>query len=640
MVISLAWNSQDTRYLRLHIGDWEQRPFTGTVVTASWPQPAAGKVEAGSPNGNLCWATFQAKRLTAEMFRGPMEDLKQTRFTTSKDNFLQIVSFLPGGHFDWFDEERWQTVLHNTEMLAGFAKQGGMKGLLLDFEEYGCAFWSWGGSRPKFALKNFDTYKDKTWQQTRDLVRQRGRSYIKAVNRKFPGCLIWTLYGYSYIALPAEGTDLSDSGNGLYAAFLDGMLEASDEGTIFVDGCERAYRMGSRHEFMRLRKVVTEKALKYTMVPEAYRKKMRVGFGLYMDMYNYPANHPWYADRPQENYRTPDYLETSVRNAIEVSDGYVWIYNEFPSWWLDGPEASFGQGVLVAGKIRAANDPGPHSWIPRVYWRSLNNAQTPLRVPEGFRAKENTVAEQYTNTGYALEIIHEKTGMPMVFIPAGNFQMGAPDTERNRTPAEVPAHAVQITRPFYLGKYEVTQAQWVKIMGKNPMDEFKFAEAEPFKGDDLPVLGRLSWDDCQSFVSQAGDRLRLPTEAEWEYACRAGTQTAYSFGDDSAKLDEYAWVVSNAEGKTHPVGEKLPNPWGLHDMYGNVFERCSDWYKSTYYSKQPRSDPAGPPSGRWHVQRGGSWISKPMYCRSALRHPAFEPKYAFTDYGLRVARGL
>ena len=625
MVISLSWNSPDTRYLRLHIRDWEQRPFTGTVVTASWPQPEAGRVEAGSEVGNLCWAAFQEQRLTAEMLRGPLADLKTTRFTTSKDHFLEIVSFLPSGHFDWFDEERWQTVLHNTEMLADLARQDGMKGLLLDFEEYGCAFWSWGGSRPNFALKDLEAYKGKTWQETRAVVRQRGRSFIKAVNRTFPGCLIWTLYGYSFINLPAEGTDLSDSVNGLYAAFLDGMLEASDEDTIVVDGCEGAYRFGDRHEFMRLRKVVTEKALKYTMVPEAYRKKMRVGFGLYLDMYNYPANHPWYADRPEDNYRTPDYLETSVRNAIEISDGYVWIYSEFPSWWLDGPEAGFGEGVLVAGKIRAANDPGPHTWIPHVYWRSLKNALTPLRVPEGFRAKENTIAEQYTNTGYALEVIHEKTGIQMVFIPAGAFQMGAPESERNRASAETPAHMVRITRPFYLGQVEVTQAQWVRVMGRNPMDKFDFAEAQPFKAGDLPVLGRLSWDDCQSFITKVGDGLRLPTEAEWEYACRAGTQTAYSFGDNPARLVEYAWIASNAEGRVHPVGEKLPNPWGLYDIYGNVFEWCSDWYQST---------------GRGHVLRGGSWTSKPMYCRSAFRHQVFEPRYAFTDYGFRVARGL
>ena len=200
-----------------------------------------------------------------------------------------------------------------------------------------------------------------------------GQSFARALNKGFPGCLVWTLYGYSHVDLPDGDPDLSKANNNVYARFLDGMLEASDDETVIVDGCEGAYRFGGRDAFMGLRKKVTEKALKYPLVPDAYRRKMRVGFGLYMDMYNYPGNHGWYGDRPEDNFRTLAYLETPVRNAIEFSDGYVWIYSEYPSWWLDTPEARFEEGVV--GKTRH------YSWIPRVYWRALERGMKPLRIP-------------------------------------------------------------------------------------------------------------------------------------------------------------------------------------------------------------------------------------------------------------------
>ena len=618
MVISISWSSPDVRYFRQHITAWEERPFTGTLVHLyEWPYAPAGCVEMGSGRG-VSWSVFQPKRFGADMLADTLENLKAAPVTRCRDNFLWVVSFLGGGHFDWFDEERWATVLHNIESLARVAQQGGLRGIVLDCEEYGCPFWSWGGSRPDYALKSFDTYAGRTAEETGAQVRRRGRSFIEALNKGYPGCLVWTLYGYSHVEMPAEGTDLSECGNGLYARFLDGMLEASDDETVFVDGCEGAYRFGGPQDFLRLRRVVTEKALKYTLVPEAYRRKMRVGFGLYMDMYNYPGNHPWYGDRPQDNFRTPAYLETSVRDAIKYSDGYVWIYSEWPSWWLDSPEATFVDGL--AGRF------AHYTWIPRVYWRALERGMKPLRVPAGFRAKDGTPAEPYTGTGYALEVIHEKTGMAMMFIPAGS--------RPGRRPAEAAAGPGSITRPFYLGKTEVTQAQWAAIMGQNPMDKFTFGNAERFKGDSHPAVGRILWEDCGKFLEQAGDALRLPTEAEWEHACRAGTTTVYAFGDDPGRLGDHAWYRANSENRTHPVGEKLPNPWGLHDMHGNVFEWCAE-------GPQAVKDAARPGSRRWHMLRGGSWISGERYCRPAFRLRGYEaPGYAFPDYGLRAARGL
>jgi formylglycine-generating enzyme required for sulfatase activity len=163
--------------------------------------------------------------------------------------------------------------------------------------------------------------------------------------------------------------------------------------------------------------------------------------------------------------------------------------------------------------------------------------------------------------------------MEFVLIQAWTFQMGS----NNGEPNEKPVHMVRISRPFYLGKYEVTQAQWEAVMGNNPSQ---------FKGDPNSPVENVSWDDVQEFIKrlkrlntrESGVKYRLPREAEWEYAAQAGTTTAYSFGNDPSQLGEYAWYGENANGETHPVGQKKPNPWGLYDMHGNVWEWVQDWY--------------------------------------------------------------
>ncbi len=262
-------------------------------------------------------------------------------------------------------------------------------------------------------------------------------------------------------------------------------------------------------------------------------------------------------------------------------------------------------------------------------------AVSALKVPAGCKAKPGTAAEPYTRTGWAKEIIHEKTGIELVYIPAGTFMMGSPADEVGRDDNEV-QHRVTISKGFYMGKYEVTQAQWGEVMGNNPSE---------FKSATLPVE-TVSWDDCQNFCGKTG--LRLPTEAQWEYACRAGTIGAYG---GTGGLDEMGWYYENSGSdrlldaswddsklisnhcQTHPVGQKQPNSWGVYDMHGNVWEWCSDLYDD--YPVRDDSDPTGAATGPFRVIRGGCWNINAWICRSAFRS-MLVPNIQNSLLGLRV----
>lgn len=231
-------------------------------------------------------------------------------------------------------------------------------------------------------------------------------------------------------------------------------------------------------------------------------------------------------------------------------------------------------------------------------------------------------------TGLPLEVECEKTGMRFRLIPAGEFVMGSPSNEADRFSEEGPQRTVKLTKPFYMGVTEVTQAQYQRVMGSNPSF---------WKGDNLPVE-RVRWNDatefCRRMSQLTGLTITLPTEAQWEYACRAGTTTPYYFGSNANQLGDYAWFNSNSGGKTHLVGTKKPNAWGLYDMHGNVWEWCQDWFQDSY-NGLANTDPQGPQSGAYRVLRGGSWPYDARSCRSASR-PGGIPVGTYGVYGFRV----
>ncbi|NQT17360.1 MAG: formylglycine-generating enzyme family protein, partial [Planctomycetes bacterium] len=225
--------------------------------------------------------------------------------------------------------------------------------------------------------------------------------------------------------------------------------------------------------------------------------------------------------------------------------------------------------------------------------------------------------------GVAVETTNS-VGMKLVLIPAGEFMMRSPAKSN-----EGPQHRVEITKPFYLGVTEVTQEQYEQVMGENPSKS---------KVDPQCPVESVSWGNaekfCERLSEKEGKKYRLPTEAQWEYACRAGSPTKWYFGDSESQLGEYAWYRDNSGRTTHPVGQKKPNGWRLYDMHGNVWEWCADWKAD--YANSSSSDPTGPSSGSYRVGRGGGWDPPARACHSALRYfypPGSERRYL----GFRVS---
>ena len=221
-----------------------------------------------------------------------------------------------------------------------------------------------------------------------------------------------------------------------------------------------------------------------------------------------------------------------------------------------------------------------------------------------------------------LTITVEGVSFKMIKVEGGTFQMGS----ENGYDWEKPVHSVTLSG-YYIGETEVTQEMWQAVMGSNPSE---------FKGDNLPVE-RVSWDDCQKFISKlnqkTGRRFALPTEAQWEFAARGGNKSQGYKYSGSNNIHDVAWYWDNSSEQTHPVGTKMANELGLYDMSGNVEEWCADWYDD--YSSSSQTDPVGPSTGSYRVLRGGSWGSYASYCRSSNRHfsnPAGRNYY----YGFRL----
>ena len=260
---------------------------------------------------------------------------------------------------------------------------------------------------------------------------------------------------------------------------------------------------------------------------------------------------------------------------------------------------SFDQGVVSLRRDNGKTPKVPLAKLSKEDQEYVLDQPKPKAEPDTSAIKKLMTPDQLSLGGPVVNSVD----MVLVPIPAGEFMMGSPASEPARLDNET-QHKVKITQPFYLGAHEVTQAQYQQVMGNNPSHR---------RGATKPVE-RVVWNDaiefCRKLSEKEGVEYRLPTEAEWEYACRAGTTTAYSFGDDKSQLGKYAWFGGNSDNTIHPMGEKLPNGWGLFDMHGNVREWCQDWY-GAYESLRVVSDPTGPASGEGRVLRGGAFDGLP-----------------------------
>jgi formylglycine-generating enzyme required for sulfatase activity len=297
--------------------------------------------------------------------------------------------------------------------------------------------------------------------------------------------------------------------------------------------------------------------------------------------------------------------------------------------------------VVVTGAKGSVTVVGGFTYLSVVTpsWATLIEAQ-----PDPAVVTSSTLRAAITATGLAWRVKDTATQIEMLLIPPGSFQMGcSASNQYGCNSIESPVHTVTLTNAFYLGRYEVTQAQWQARMGSNP-SYFQSASAQvPAAQVPNRPVEQVSWNTIQGFLTQTG--MRLPTEAEWEYAYRAGTTTAFhgytgnlSGTNDDALLGNIAWYNANSNGQTRPVGGKLANGYGLHDMSGNVWEWVNDWYSSSYYSSSPQNNPTGPATGTYRVVRGGPWLDDSYHLRASNRLSDAVPGLANDLIGFRVAR--
>ena len=354
-----------------------------------------------------------------------------------------------------------------------------------------------------------------------------------------------------------------------------------------------------------------------------------------------------------------------ARSFQESTPEGIVLLNSCSPGEISWEEDEFGHGVFmhfVLDALRGAGDRNSDQRVSLAELARYANEQTKLYVAHRFSksqrpfiTNESTLdALDFGLTCEPAEEITNSIGMKLQLMPAGEFMMGSPASESKRGDDEGPQHRVQIIRPFYLGAYEVTQHEYEQVMGSNPS---YFSSSDDSKErvtgldtDRFPVE-RVSWNNavefCQKLSAREGKTYRLPTEAEWEYACRAGTTTPFHFGSvlngKQANANGNYPYGTDRKGpylhRTTQVGSYSPNVFGLYDMHGNVWEWCQDWYGEDYYQASPSSDPTGPTSGSSRILRGGSWRHSPVHVRSAYRS-RYTPRSRGSSNGFRVVREL
>ena len=315
----------------------------------------------------------------------------------------------------------------------------------------------------------------------------------------------------------------------------------------------------------------------------------------------------------KEDYETWVYLTHGSRQMQVTAKNYLPLMIKFADYGVENVEKNRTY-VLVLNQMGMSSNPADVSTTASTV------SVSPVQVPA---VPSNTISDDVITIP-----VKDGISIDMVKVEAGTFMMGAISEMKNPYDNEKPLHQVTLTNDYYMGKYEVTQALWQAVMGKNP---------SYFKGDNLPV-NYVRWKDCQRFISKlnsrTGRKFRLPTEAEWEYAARGGKKSRGYQYSGSSNISDVAWYDGNSGDKTHPVGTKQANELGIYDMTGNVLEWCQDWYGSYYSSSQ--TNPTGATSGSRHVNRGGCWAKNVRRSSPSCRYGAIYVDRDL-DLGFRLA---
>ncbi|MFH0963226.1 MAG: hypothetical protein V2A58_04345 [Planctomycetota bacterium] len=339
LVIECGQNCPNSAYWRLYARELEALlPFDGVMLHIEYPVTAGGTL-AAAHDKRVGWMVFKRVKITDEMVAPFVQDMQAAKLTKLTHNFVNVCPYPYPHIMNWFDDAWWDDIIANIRIVARAAKDSGCVGLVFDPEQYGpiTRLWNW---RSLIA----STDQKQSYEEYDAKVRERARAFGRALSEGFPDCTLLFFHGYSLIPTRAKeflqdgrGKRFEDSDYALFAPWLDGMLEGTSDGTIFVDGYESSYGYREAADFQEGRWNVHYAPLAVTKVPDLFREKTRCGFGLWMDYTR--DDYLWHPDNPDLNYRSPGRLQHGIYLALSHSDGYVWLWSEKANWYLDGPDA-------------------------------------------------------------------------------------------------------------------------------------------------------------------------------------------------------------------------------------------------------------------------------------------------------------
>lgn len=328
-LIYYGWGTRDTMFVREHFQEMEEMPFDGIGISVAIDRKAWQQGRTDTTN-KLDWNIFGPKAFRLDDFLPAIEDLKAAKWRKFTDNFAVacICSSGQDFNFNWFDDTRWKTIVNNWRILVTIAKEGGLKGIIVDPEQYGAYFFCYPEMNQRFS-KPFAEYVAK--------VRERGRSLMEVTKKIFPDITLLFFWTHSYLVLhPTHNGWLvppEKNTYGLLPAFLDGILEAADLRTKFVDLSEFAYSAKERQRFLEIYHSIINKAPLFSAIPEVYRAKVRVGFGISMDIHAHGKPQLWSTTDFSKHHFSPEEFKQALQTALELSDEYVWIYTQYPKFF-------------------------------------------------------------------------------------------------------------------------------------------------------------------------------------------------------------------------------------------------------------------------------------------------------------------